>query len=116
LVKRSANSLPHQGGNAERIIEVRDNDIADAIRICFSDTHTLTEGAGAAPLAALMKERDQMQGRRIGLVLSRQTIDRAWMHDVLVGETPTTRGGHKSSQVATASAPVPRNNKPTPPS
>jgi threonine dehydratase len=79
---------------AERIIEVSDDDIADAIRIYFSDTHALAEGAGAAPLAALMKERDRMQGRRIGLILSGQNIDRAWMREVLMGETPgMPRGG-----------------------
>ena len=85
---------------AERIIEVSDDDIADAIRIYFSDTHSLAEGAGAAPLAALMKERDRMQGRRIGLVLSGQNIDRAWMRDVLVGETPHMYGESQPSQVA----------------
>jgi len=75
---------------AERIVEVADDDIAEAIRIYFSDTHTLAEGAGAASLAALMKERERMQGRRIGLVLSGQNIDRAWMRDVLAGETPAS--------------------------
>ena len=73
---------------AERIVEVADDDIAEAIRIYFSDTHTLAEGAGAASLAALMKERERMQGRRVGLVLSGQNIDRAWMRDVLAGGTP----------------------------
>ena len=85
---------------AERIIEVSDDDIADAIRIYFSDTHSLAEGAGAAPLAALMKERDRMQGRRIGLVLSGQNIDRAWMREVLVGETPCMSGERQPSQAA----------------
>jgi len=75
---------------AERIAEVSDDDIAEAIRIYFSDTHTLAEGAGAASLAALMKERERMRGRRIGLVLSGQNIDRAWMRDVLAGETPAS--------------------------
>ena len=75
---------------AERIVEVADDDVAEAIRIYFSDTHTLTEGAGAAALAALMQERERMQGRRIGLVLSGQNIDRAWMRDLLAGETPAS--------------------------
>ncbi len=75
---------------AERIVEVSDDDIAEAIRIYFSDTHTLAEGAGAAALAALIKERERMQGRRIGLVLSGQNIDRAWMRDVLAGQTPAS--------------------------
>ena len=41
----------------ERLIEVTDDEIAEAIRILYSDTHTLAEGAGAAALAALMPER-----------------------------------------------------------
>jgi len=77
---------------AERIVEVSDDDIAEAIRIYFSDTHTLAEGAGAAALAALMQERERMQGRRVGLVLSGQNIDRAWMRDVLAGGTPACGG------------------------
>jgi threonine dehydratase len=84
----AALAVIRRGG--ERIVEVSDDDIAEAIRIYFSDTHTLTEGAGAASLAALMKERERMQGRRIGLVLSGQNIDRAWMRDVLAGETPAS--------------------------
>jgi threonine dehydratase len=79
----------------ERIIEVSDDEIAEAIRIYFSETHTLAEGAGASPLAALMKERDRMQGRRIGLVLSGQNIDRTWMREVLAGETPSIPGERK---------------------
>jgi threonine dehydratase len=82
---------------AERIIEVSDDDIADAIRIYFSDAHALAEGAGAAPLAALMKERNRMQGRRIGLVLSGQNIDRARMREVLMGETPSMPRERKPS-------------------
>ena len=82
---------------AERIIEVSDDDIADAIRIYFSDAHALAEGAGAAALAALMKERDRMQGRRIGLVLSGQNIDRARMREVLMGETPSMPRERKPS-------------------
>src|SRR5207244_1247195 len=35
---------------AERVVEVSDDEIAEAIRIFYSDTHTLTEGAGAAAL------------------------------------------------------------------
>ena len=52
---------------AERVIEVSEDEIAEAIRLYFSATHTLTEGAAAAPLAALMKERERMKGRRVGL-------------------------------------------------
>jgi len=73
---------------AERIVEVSDDEIAEAIRILFSDTHTAAEGAGAAPLAALIKERGRLQGRRAAIILTGQNIDRAMMQAVLAGQTP----------------------------
>ena len=45
----------------ERLIEVTDDEIAEAIRVLYTDTHTLAEGAGAAAFAALMQERARMQ-------------------------------------------------------
>lgn len=75
-------------GGAERLVEVTDNDIAEAIRILYSDTHTLAEGAGAAAFAALMNERDRLQGKRAAVIVSGQNIDRPWMATVLNGGTP----------------------------
>ncbi len=62
-------------GGASRIVTVGDDAIADAIRAYWQDTHNLAEGAGAAPLAALLQEREAMRGRRVGLVLSGGNID-----------------------------------------
>ena len=73
---------------AERIVEVTEDEIAAAIRLYFSATHTLTEGAAAAPLAALMKERERMTGCRVGLVVTGQNIDASAMAKVLAGATP----------------------------
>jgi threonine dehydratase len=73
---------------ADRIVEVSEGELAQAIGIYFSDIHTVAEGAGAAPLAALLKERARMQGRRVGLVMSGQNIDRAVLGDVLAGRVP----------------------------
>jgi threonine dehydratase len=61
---------------AERIVQVNDAEIAIAMRAYYEDTHQLTEGAGAASLAALMQERDRQAGKRIGLILSGGNIDR----------------------------------------
>ncbi len=58
-----------------RIVTVSDNEIGAAIRAYWTDTHNLTEGAGAAPLAALMQERKRMTGKRVGLVVSGGNID-----------------------------------------
>jgi len=73
---------------AERIVEVSDDEIAEAIRVIFSTTHNCAEGAGAAALAALIKERERLQGRRVAVILSGQNIDRSWMQTVLAGSTP----------------------------
>ncbi|MBO0751490.1 MAG: threonine dehydratase [Bradyrhizobiaceae bacterium] len=73
---------------ADRIVEVCEAELAEAIGIYFTDTHTVAEGAGAAALAALLKEGGRMQGRRVGVVLSGQNIDRAVMAEVLAGRVP----------------------------
>jgi threonine dehydratase len=75
-------------GGAARVLRVSEDEIAEAIRIYYSDTHNLAEGAGAAPLAALIKEKSRMQGKRIGLILSGGNIDRDLFANVLAGNTP----------------------------
>ncbi len=62
---------------AERIVTVSEDEIAAAMRAYFTDTHNVAEGAGATPLAALLKERAGMAGRKVGLVLSGGNIDLA---------------------------------------
>lgn len=62
---------------AHRIVTVPDDAIAAAIRAYWTDTHNLIEGAGAAPLAALLQERDLMAGRRVGLIASGGNLDLA---------------------------------------
>lgn len=60
---------------AARIVTVTDQEIATAIRAYWTDTHNLVEGAGAAPLAALLQEKDRMRGRKAGVVISGGNID-----------------------------------------
>ena len=48
---------------AARVVAVGEDEIADAMRAYYTDTHNVAEGAGAAPLAALMRERDAMRGQ-----------------------------------------------------
>jgi threonine dehydratase len=59
----------------ERIVQVTDAEIAAAIRAYWTDTHNLAEGAGAAPLAAAMQERDKNRGRKVSLILCGGNID-----------------------------------------
>lgn len=60
---------------ASRIVQVTDDEIASAMRAYWTDTHNLAEGAGAAPLAAALQEKNKLQGKRVGLVLSGGNID-----------------------------------------
>jgi threonine dehydratase len=60
----------------ERIVTVSEDQIMAAMRHYFTDTHNVAEGAGAGTLAALLKERDRMAGKRVALVLSGGNIDR----------------------------------------
>ncbi len=73
---------------AERIVKVSEDEIASAIRAYYSDTHNLAEGAGAASLAALLKERGISGGKKIGVVLSGGNIDAAAFGTVINGGTP----------------------------
>ena len=82
-------ALDIYGPGAERIITVTDDEVAEAIRLYFTATHNVAEGAGAAPLAGLMQERTKMQGKKVGVILCGGNIDTGWFKSVLSGETPT---------------------------
>jgi threonine dehydratase len=73
---------------AARMVEVTENSIAEAMGIYFDDTHQIAEGAGAAPLAALMQERHRMANKNVAVVLSGGNIERGRFLQVLDGVTP----------------------------
>lgn len=63
---------------AARVVRVSEAEIVDAIRAYWTDTHNLAEGAGAAPLAALLKESGKLFGKRAALILGGGNIDLDW--------------------------------------
>jgi len=69
--------------HVDRIVEVSDDEIAQAIAILFQCTHNCAEGAGAAPFAAIRKERGRLAGRKVAAVLSGGNIDREVFASVL---------------------------------
>ncbi|QCY13292.1 threonine dehydratase [Pseudomonas sp. MPC6] len=71
------------GAAAARIVSVTEDEIAEAMRVYYTDTHNLAEGAGAAALAALIQEREAMAGRRVGVILSGGNVDRAVYANVI---------------------------------
>ena len=60
---------------AERVMRVSDDEVKAAVRHYYSDTHNLIEGAGAAPLAALLKDKAK-KGKRFAVIASGGNIDR----------------------------------------
>jgi threonine dehydratase len=82
---------------AARFVEVDEDSMAEAMRIYYDDTHQIAEGAGAAPLAALLQERERMVNRNVGLILSGGNIERARLLQVLSGKTPAVDTGRVTS-------------------
>jgi threonine dehydratase len=80
---------------AARILEVSDDEVADAMRVLWATTHNAAEGAGAAALAGLLQERDAMAGRRVAVILSGGNVDAPVLASVLAGRTP---GGGRAAR------------------
>jgi threonine dehydratase len=83
--------LPHPDAmeiiwqNVVRVVQVSDAEIIDAMRVCYEDTHNLAEGAGAASLAAALKEKAKLKGKRVGIILTGANVDRETFAAVLAG-------------------------------
>lgn len=60
----------------DRIVQVTDEEVRSAMRTLFECTHNTCEGAGAAPVAAALQEKDRVAGRRIAVVVSGGNVDR----------------------------------------
>ena len=71
--------------NVARIVQVPDTAIAEAMRAFYEDTHNLAEGAGAAALAAALQEKDKLEDKRVGIVLTGANVDREMYERVLSG-------------------------------
>ncbi|HLK55586.1 MAG TPA: threonine dehydratase [Chthonomonadaceae bacterium] len=70
----------------DRIVEVSDPEIAEAMRVLFECTHNVCEGAGAAAYAAAAQECARLQGRKIAVVCTGGNVDRDVFADVLRAE------------------------------
>ena len=69
-----------------RIVEVTDAEAADAIRTLYACTHNVAEGAGAISFAALQKDQEYWQGKRVGVILSGGNVDTNVLASVLTNQ------------------------------
>jgi threonine dehydratase len=85
LATRQAFELPVQilRDLADDFVLVSDDEIRQAIKLYVEKAHTIAEGAGAAPLAAAIKLRDQLKGKKVGLILSGGNITADMLRQIL---------------------------------
>jgi threonine dehydratase len=69
----------------ERVVMIPEDAIKEAMRLYFTATHNLAEGAGAISLAALCREKERVKGKRVAVVLSGGNIDRG-LYSSILGE------------------------------
>lgn len=68
---------------AEDVVSVSDDEVASAMRLLYTATHNVAEGAGAAALAGAMQLRGRWRGRRVGVMLTGGNVDAALFAQVL---------------------------------
>lgn len=59
----------------DRVEQVSDDEIEAGMRAYFSDTHNVAEGAAGAAMAALLRDRASVAGKRVGVVLTGGNVD-----------------------------------------
>jgi threonine dehydratase len=70
--------------NVDHMVRVSDDEVRQAMKIYFTDTHNVVEGAGAAALAAALKEKSSLQGKHVGVVASGGNVDHETFAKILL--------------------------------
>jgi len=82
-----AGAVERINAGAAGIIQVSEEEIRTAMRAYYSDTHNIAEGAGAVPLAGLIRTAERWRGRKVGVVLSGGNVDMDVYREVLGGSS-----------------------------
>jgi len=77
--------------HVDDMVLVDEGDIEQALVMLLEIEKTLVEGAGAAPLAAMLKDPERFRGRQVGLVLGGGNIDPMLLAAII--ERGLVRGG-----------------------
>ena len=59
----------------KEVITVTDEEIVEAMRLIWERMKIIVEPSCAVPLAALIKEKDQFRGKRVGIILTGGNVD-----------------------------------------
>jgi threonine dehydratase len=60
---------------AHDVIAVTDDEVKAAMRLLFTATHNVAEGAGAASLAAALQQKEALRGQVVGTTLCGGNVD-----------------------------------------
>ena len=80
-----ADALASMEPHIERVVQITDAEVAQAMRAIYHDTHNVAEGAGAASFAAAMQERASLRGQVVGTTLCGGNVDADVFARVLQG-------------------------------
>ena len=64
-------------------VQLSEDELADGVRLALRTTHNLAEGAGAAAIAAAVRDKDQLRGQRVACILSGGNLDHAKLKWIL---------------------------------
>ena len=86
LATRTAFELPQRilGDLLDEFVLVTEEELGRAVVQMIEGTRSLVEPAGAAPLAAALRLRDRLAGKRVALVLSGGNISPAQLREILL--------------------------------
>ena len=65
------------------VVTLEEEELREGIRLALRGTHNLAEGAGAASLAAALKIRDQLTGKKVVCVMSGGNVNEEVLREVL---------------------------------
>jgi threonine dehydratase len=87
----------------DEVVTLEEEELREGIRLALRSTHNLAEGAGGASLAAAMKLRDQLAGKKVVCVMTGGNITAGSLRDILADkETPGSEDPGAPSMVVTA--------------
>jgi threonine dehydratase len=84
------------------VVTLTEEELEDGVRLALRTTHNLVEGAGAASLAAAVKLRDSLAGKKVVAVMSGSNIDQLTLARILrAADQPLAGATYRSDTAQT---------------
>ena len=80
----------------DEVVTLSEEELAEGVRLALRGTHNLAEGAGGAALAAGVKLRSQLAGKRVVAVMSGGNLDEAKLRWILDARSAVSAVGQES--------------------